>query len=43
LTEQNIVEDVSREHQAAPKGSVLDNRTPAHADAGKEGTRPWPS
>jgi hypothetical protein len=23
LTEKNIVEDVSREHQAVPKGSVL--------------------
>jgi hypothetical protein len=42
LTEKNIVEYVSREHQAAPNGSVLDNRTPAQADAGKEGTRPWP-
>jgi small subunit ribosomal protein S2 len=28
---------VSREHQAAPKGSVLRNRTPAPARAGKEG------
>jgi hypothetical protein len=33
----------ARKHQAAPKSSVLNNRTPARADAGKEGTRPWPS
>ena len=38
------VEWMSREHQAAPKGSVLINRTPVPAPcAGKEGTRPWPS
>jgi hypothetical protein len=32
---------VPRRHQAAPKGSVPSNRTPASVCAGKEGHRPW--
>src|SRR4029453_957813 len=41
--DEKSVECVSHEHQAAPKGSVLSNRTLAPTRAGKEGTRPWPS